>query len=236
MTVLAERLRVRYFGSWEHPYERFEREVAARLKPGAVLLDAGCGRTAPILTRFRGRAAGLIGIDMVEFPRRIEGLELHRRDLADTGLAAESVDVIMSRSVFEHIDCPARVYGEFARILRPGGVVVFLTPNFCHYVALIAAIVPNRWHPWIVERVEGRAPQDVFPVRYRSNTRRAIRRWAAGSGLEVAQFTYVGEYPSYFRFNAALFFIAGGYEKMLAAVPALHWLQACILCTLAKPG
>jgi SAM-dependent methyltransferase len=236
MTVVAERLRDRYFGSWEHPYKRFEREVNRRLQPGFVLLDAGCGRTAPILARYRGRAARLIGIDLVDFPQQIDGLELHRRDLAATGLADESVDVIMSRSVIEHINNPARVYGEFARILRPGGSVVFLTANLLDYASLIAAVIPNRLHPWIVARVEGRAEEDVFPISYKSNTRRAIRRWAARAGLEIAHFSYLGQYPNYFMFNGALFFLASCYEKMLAAIPALHCLRGWILCTLVKPG
>jgi SAM-dependent methyltransferase len=235
MTALAERLLERYFRSWEHPYVSFEREVGRRLHSRAVVLDAGCGRTAPILSNYRGKAARLIGIDLVEFPRPIEGLELYRRDLSDTGLPDETVDIIMCRSVIEHIEDPARVYAEFARILKPSGSLVFLTANFWDYASLIAAIVPNRFHPRIVARVEGRAEEDVFPIRYRSNTRTAIRRWAAGAGLQIERFSYLGQYPGYFMFNGALFFLASWYEKLLAAVPALHCLRGWILCTLVKP-
>ena len=50
MTRLAQRLKDKYFKE-DHPYAIFEREVDGRLKPEHTLLDAGCGRTAPILVK-----------------------------------------------------------------------------------------------------------------------------------------------------------------------------------------
>ena len=235
MTALAERLRVKYFGRDEHPYRRFERDVERLLQPSATLLDAGCGRTAPVLSKFQGKAARLIGIDVVDFSADIRGVELHRTDLAATGLESASVDLIMSRSVMEHVSDPMAVYSEFARVLRPGGHFVFLTANFWDYASLIAALIPNRFHPWIVARTEGRAEQDVFPIEYKSNTRHAIQRSAQAAGLQVERFEYLGQYPCYFMFNGALFMAATAYEKVIASWRRLHWLRGWILCTLRKP-
>jgi SAM-dependent methyltransferase len=235
MTALAERFRVKYFGKDEHPYRRFERDVERLLEPTATLLDAGCGRTAPVLSKFRGKAVRLIGIDVVDFPARIGGLDLNRADLASTRLESGSVDLIMARSVMEHVTDPVAVYSEFARILRPGGHFVFLTANLWDYASLIAAAVPNRLHPWIVARTEGRKEDDVFPVAYKSNTRRAILRAADIAGLRMERFEYLGQYPSYFMFNGALFLAATAYEKLIASWQLLHWLRGWILCTLRKP-
>jgi SAM-dependent methyltransferase len=235
MTALAERYRSKYFCHDEHPYRRFEREVAGLLLPTHTLLDAGCGRTAPVLTKYRGSAHRLIGIDLVDFTVPIPGVELYKRDLSSTGLEAESVDLIMSRSVVEHIREPAAVLSEFARILRPGGRFVFLTANLWDYASLVAAVVPNRLHPWIVAHTEGREEHDVFPVEYRCNTRRAVMRAASIAGLSVQRFDYLGQYPSYFMFNGALFLLATAYEKFITAYRPLHWLRGWILCTLAKP-
>jgi len=124
MTALAERLCRRYFAHAEHPYDAFEREVRRSLRPQGTLVDAGCGRTAPVLVKFRGRAARLIGIDVVDFTEWVEGVELYQRDLADTGLESGSADVVMARSVMEHVTNPLAVYAEVARVLRPGGVFV----------------------------------------------------------------------------------------------------------------
>jgi len=234
MTELAERLKRRYFGRDEHPYRTFERRVEAIIRPEMTLLDAGCGYTAPVLQKFRGQARRLVGIDVVDFKGSLAGIELYRRDLSDTGLAPASVDIIMARSVIEHIAAPAAVLGEFARILKPGGRLVFLTANLYDYVSLIARIVPNRLHPWIVAHTEGRAEEDVFPIQYKLNTRRAVSHFSSQCGFEVASFCYLGQYPGYFMFNGPLFLLATGYEKLISRFSWLHWLRGWILAELRK--
>lgn len=234
MTALSERLCRRYFAGAEHPYDAFEREVAGALRPQGTLVDAGCGRTAPILAKFRGRAGRLIGIDVIDFTQRLDGIELYRRDLAATGLESGSVDIVMARSVMEHVSHPLAAYAEVARVLRPGGRFIFLTANLWDYASLIAAAVPNRLHPWIVAHTEGRREEDVFPIVYQTNTRRAIRRAAAASSLRLERFEYLGQYPAYFMFNSALFLLATGYERMISALRPLHCLRGWILCTLSK--
>jgi hypothetical protein len=58
MTNLAERLKERYFGSEEHPYVTFEHKVDSLISREHTLLDAGCGRTAPVLSKYRGGRGG----------------------------------------------------------------------------------------------------------------------------------------------------------------------------------
>ena len=236
MTALAERYRQKYFGRCEHPYRTFERRVEAALAPDHTLLDAGCGFTAPVLTLFRGKARRLIGVDVVPFDAPLEGIELYQRDLTATGLADASVDVVMCRSVMEHIADPTALYREMHRILRPGGAFIFLTGNLYDYAAIIARLVPNRLHPWIVARTEGRAERDVFPVEYKTNSRRQVERLCRRSGLVVEAFEYLGQYPSYFMFNGALFLVATAYEKLITRFHALRGLRGWILVTLRKPA
>lgn len=231
----VDALRERWFGADVHPYRLLEARVAATLAPGATLLDAGCGRTAPVLTKFRAQAGRLVGIDLVEFAPDIAACELYRRNLADTALEDGCVDVIYSRSVFEHLDDPAAVLGEFRRILRPGGRCLVLTASLWDYATLIARLVPNRFHAGIVERTEGRAREDVFPTRYRCNTRRAVGRHAAATGLAVDRFEYVGQYPGYFAFRPLLFSLAARYELMLRRHRRLRPLLGWILFELVKP-
>jgi SAM-dependent methyltransferase len=234
MSALAHRLKDRYFQG-DHPYTLFEREVDRRLRADHVLLDAGCGRTAPILRKYRGRASRLIGVDLVDFDTTIEGIELHHCDLGALPLDNDSVHVIMARSVMEHVTEPNRVYNEMYRVLKPGGYVVFLTANLWDYASLIAAVVPNRFHPWIVSKTEGRAEHDVFPIAYRTNTRGAVEKWSRHAGFELLSFNYLGQYPSYFMFNGFLFLLATGYEKLISRFSCLNFLQGWILVTLRKP-
>ena len=234
MTALAERLKEKYFKQ-DHPYRVFERAVEGYLKPGDTLLDAGCGRTAPVLVKFRGKASRLIGVDLVDFTTAIDGLELYRGDLATIPIEDACVDVMMARSVMEHVTDPARVYRECYRVLKPGGHFTFLTANLWDYAAIIATVIPNRFHPWIVSRTEGRVEHDVFPVAYRTNTRGAVEKWAKQSGFEIVSFRHLGQYPSYFIFNGFLFLLATAYEKMIDRFAALNFLQGWIFVTLRKP-
>ena len=236
MTTTAARLRDRFYEYDQHPYRRFEAAVGAALRPGEdVLLDAGCGRAAPVLRKFLGRARHLIGVELVDVRDVPEGIETHKCDLAHLPLADASVDLIMSRSVFEHLTDPESVYRELSRVLRPGGRIIFLTANMWDYGTQIARLVPNRYHGRVVKAVEGRAEEDTFPTAYRTNTRRDVEHLSRASGLVVQRFDYVSQYPNYLMFNAVAFFIGMCYEKLIANVEALRFLRGWILVTLEKP-
>ena len=83
---------------------------------------------------------------------------------------------------------------------------------------------------------EGRQEEDTFPTAYKSNTRRSVERLAAASGLRVAAFDYLSQYPNYLMFNGVLFFLGMCYEKLIARVHALRGLRGWILVTLEKPA
>ena len=174
-------------------------------------------------------------MDLVDFAQGLAGMELLNEDLGNISLPAESVDLVMSRAVMEHITEPDRVYREIQRILKPGGHFVFLTANLWDYASIFAKLIPNRYHASIVSKMEGRAEHDVFPTAYRTNTRSAVTKWARRSGLELASFRYLGQYPSYFMFNGFLFLLATGYQKLISRATWLNFLQGWILVTLRKP-
>lgn len=237
MTTLAQRLLVKYYDNDKHPYRVFEARVHSMIDGSTrVLMDAGCGRTVPVLRQFLGRVERLIGIELVEFTDVPAGIETHNADLAHLPLADASVDLIISRSVFEHLVDPDSVYREFQRVLRPGGRVLFLTANMWDYGTLAAMLVPNRLHGRIVKRVEGRAEEDTFPTAYKTNTRAAVQRLARQAGLQVQSFEYLSQYPNYLMFNGLLFFLGMCYEKLISRVGALAFLRGWILVTLRKPA
>lgn len=235
MTALADRLLERYYENREHPYRSFEKRVDMLLKPGGTLLDAGCGRTVPVLRKYLGRGGRLLGVELVEFTDVPAGIETYNADLAQLPLPDASVDLIMSRSVFEHLTDPEAVYLEFARVLRPGGAIVFLTANMWDYGTLVARLVPNRFHSRIVKTVEGRAEEDTFPTAYKTNTRGDVDRLAAAAGLRVEAFEYLSQYPNYLMFNGALFFVGMCFEKLIHRFEGLRRLRGWILVTLRKP-
>lgn len=236
MTVLAEKIQQKYFKSSDHPYRIYERRIGEMLKPGQTLMDAGCGYTAPLLQIFKGKAGRLVGVDLVEFRRseKTEGIDLIRSDLAKIDLPSGSVDLIVSRSVLEHIKDIKPVYVEMNRLLKPGGHFFFLVPNLHDYVSLISWMVPNGLHSWIVAKAEGRDPKDTFPAFYKSNTKASTSRLAAETGFEFVSIDYLGQYPSMLKFNAIVFALGTAYEKLISGVDALKFLRGWILVDLVK--
>lgn len=98
-------------------------------------------------------------------------------------LADGSVDLVVAYAVLEHVEDPRRLAAEIRRVLRPGGWFCAWTPNRWGFVAIGARLVPNRWHARLLRHVspdDRRAEADVFPTRYRMNTRAAIRRLFPG--------------------------------------------------------
>lgn len=116
-----------------------------RLSSDEVLLDLGCGRGGYGLELARRTGARLIGVDFstVALARAREqvhtfGLatraEFFEGDLAETGLAAQSVDAVLCVDAVQFGDPPRAALLECRRVLRAGGRVVItcwqpLDPN-----------------------------------------------------------------------------------------------------------
>ena len=220
------------YSSGRHPYRILEHEALRHVGPQSVLLDAGCGHNAPVLTKLAPHVARAIGVD--EGASRPPGVEYIQADLAYTGLERASVDLVVSRSVLEHLQAPLDVFREIHRILRPGGRFIFLTPNRWDYVSLAALAIPNRLHPWIVRRLTDRKECDTFPTFYRANTKGALRRLAVRGGFEVDSIQYLNESPHYLEKIPPLYLLGAAYERLTSAWERLEFLRGWILGTLVK--
>lgn len=87
--------------------------------PQCVLLDAGCGHAAPLLRNLAPYVRRAIGVDVgATHPSDVEYIQA---DLANTGLPSESIDLVVSQSVLEHLKEPLDVFREIHRVLKPGG-------------------------------------------------------------------------------------------------------------------
>ncbi len=239
MKRYSEIFRDRFYSKdWTHPYRTYEKVIHDHVRPDSIVLDAGCGRTAPVLQKLVGYGKYLIGIDVCHLHNTQENKSLHliNSDLQAINLRDNSVGVVISRSVLEHIGNPEKAYREIHRILKPGGHLICLTPNYYDYASLIAKLIPNRFHSCIVRLTEGRNEDDTFPTYYRSNTERDIKKLAKTTGFEVTLIDYLGQYPSYFMFSPMLFILGTVYDKMICAFDSLKYLRGWILVVLKKIG
>lgn len=220
----------------KHPYVVLEETISPFIAQGRTVLEHGCGYTAPLLRRYMDRGANLIGADVVEFVGQEPGLTLYNADIGALPLESNSVDLVFSRSVMEHVVEPGKVFRETHRVLKPGGSWVFLTANRWDYVSVIARLVPNRFHGKLVHQTEGRAEKDVFPTTYRSNSYPQIQRWANESNLSIERFEYLGQHPQYFQFSTVCYGVASIYEKFILAVPGCRFVRGWLLVQLTKSG
>jgi SAM-dependent methyltransferase len=234
MAASTNALISQYYPADRHPYRILESEAMRYVSPQCVLLDAGCGHAAPLLLNLAPHVGRAIGVDVGNVhPPEIEYIQA---DLAHTGLPPESVDLVVSRSVLEHLSAPSDVFREIHRVLRPGGRFVFLTPNRWDYASLAALAIPNRLHPLLVRRLTDRQECDTFPTFYRANSNRAIRRLARQSGFKIEAIRYLNQYPDYFRKIPPLFLLGVAYERLTSKCDWLGFLRGWILGTLVRDG
>jgi len=209
--------------------------VRKHLRPGQRLLDAGCGRYLTFSKDLSG-IAHVVGIDLestLETRNDAQPFGV-RGDIGHLPFPPATFDMIISRSVIEHLEDPPQVFREFERVLRPGGKVVLITPNKYDYVSLIAAITPYRFHRTLVSRIFQVSEDDVFPTLYRANTLSAIRKALTGAGLVERELDTINHYPAYLMFSPVLFRLGILYEK-LTRLRAFRSLRGSILCVFEKP-
>ncbi len=157
-------------------------------------LDAGSGRQSFPPWRQRQYAEFLqtgsehFGCDL-DFAA-LEESEIRGRVCAATleriPFATGSFDLVTSNMVFEHLTDPETVVAELVRVTAPGGRILIHTVNAWHYAAWFAHLTPQRFHEWIVGRVEGRAAKDVYPTQYRANSLGRLRRLFETHGAQVS--------------------------------------------------
>lgn len=147
-------------------------------------------------------------------------------------------DACVSNYVLEHVEFPERHLGEVARVLKPGGVYCFRTPNLRHYVTIAARLLPHGFHLRLANRLRRLAPgaHDPYPAYYRLNSGRAISACSRTVGLEPVHLSYIEAEPSYGRCHPALFYPMMIYERIVNSTERLAPLRMNILAVLEKQG
>jgi SAM-dependent methyltransferase len=217
------------------PVAQFVRRLEQVVTPDDVVLDIGAGAGELNAYDLKGRVRHLVGVDV---DRRVQG-----NPLLDAGVPADicalplldnSVDVAFSIYVLEHVEHPAALVGEIHRVLRPGGVCLFLTPNIFHYVTLVSRLSPLWFHRWINEK-RGRHAADTFPTVYRLNSRRALTRAFVGAGFDAVSVDLIEVAPHYLSCSAVTYALGIAYERIVNLTEHLSGLRVNLIATFRKP-
>lgn len=170
---------------------------ALRPRPGATIVDLGCGTGEDVAALAAMVAPGgrAVGIDasatmVAEARRRAAGrddVDFRIGDARAIDLPDGSVDGVRAERVLLHMDDPAAVVAEMVRVTRPGGRVVVAEPDWG--TLAIDASGPEA----------GRAVAAAGAARFRSPfAGRTLRRLLIDAGLhevEVAARTLVIDDP-----------------------------------------
>lgn len=154
-------------------FEKNRRRHASELiqKFSETLLDYGCN-DGTFLVNNKDKFNKAIGIDisekMLEIARKnTEGINVKlieaNSDKGRLPIEDETIDTITCLDVIEHVFDPEHLIEEFARILKPKGVLILTTPNIA-------------WLPHRISLLFGRRPRTS---------------WAKGwDGGHIAYFTF----------------------------------------------
>lgn len=214
---------------WAAKSEAYASLVSEHLSSYTVWLDAGCGSRVlePDMDPLEGWLAthckSIFGMDLaVTSNRNIKSLV--RGSLYHIPFRDDSLDLITCRMVVEHLDQPQEAFREMARCLRPGGALVVMTPNLANYAifanAVATKVMPERLRRHIIHALDSRADKDIFPVRYKANTKHHLLHLLNTSGLRVHKAIGLRQQQSHWRKHPS-------FEKVLIRLTPIYVLLVC---------
>jgi ubiquinone/menaquinone biosynthesis C-methylase UbiE len=111
------------------------------LRPGDSAVDIGCGPSGVLELLHRRVSPGgrVVGVDSaaahvemaskLALERGLDGVEIVAGDARDTGLPADSFDLVHARALLVNVPAPEEVVAEMVRLAKPGGWVAGLEPE-----------------------------------------------------------------------------------------------------------
>jgi len=183
--------------SSEPVYRTFER-LLTQLNFHGDILDFGAGK-GYLIQRVQTlqQFTSITGIDIMPRPVNIDpAVKWISWDLNDKmNIQDQSFDIIISAEVIEHLENPRAVIREWFRLLRPGGTLIFSTPNNESWRSLISLFVQGHFVSF---------SDTCYPAHITALLRKDIERILSEAGFSVPKFIFTD---------------VGGIPKL----PRLHW-------------
>jgi SAM-dependent methyltransferase len=163
MRITGERVSTQEGGfnpTWQRHVAAYAR-CAPLLPPGRVLdLGCGVGHSFELL-----RPRETVGVDIDPEALAGQRRETHVADMRELPFPDESFSSVIAVQSLEHVPDPERVLGEASRVLSPGGVAVFVTPNRLTFGAPDEVIDPYHYVEFSAEELASLAAGHFRDVR-----------------------------------------------------------------------
>jgi ubiquinone/menaquinone biosynthesis C-methylase UbiE len=217
--------------------------VHGAINPGSAWLEVGCGHE--IFVPWARPAATLlekcklvVGIDY-DFESLTKNKTIHNRvvgDLLNLPCRDQAFDHITANMVMEHVSDPVKALKSIERLLKPGGIFIFHTPNYRHYWTFLASLVPQKLKNKMIEFVEERTEDDVFPTFYRLNTVSSIAEAASLAGFRIRELHKVSSSSSGTIFILGPFVVFPLLYRRLTRWKVLENFRDNFIVVLEKPA
>lgn len=227
-----DRLFARYYSDQKYNGTlQFWRFIDRYIDGPCRILEIGAGPTNATTEYLSGKGS-VTGIDIDEAVKGNKHcIEAVTYDGVHMPFDDGSFDLAVSSYVFEHVEKPAELLAEIRRVLRPGGVLVFRTPNLWHYVSIGARIVPERMQKKVIDYLQDgqRKEQDIYPTYHRMNTSLCCRKLLLEAGFHNVEIKLQEYHPSYFGGRQLLFYPMMLWERFINSTELLKCFRANIL-------
>jgi SAM-dependent methyltransferase len=178
----------------QRPVRAFGRWVAQSTPRGSTVLNIGGGcNGSGAFPAIRRRADHLVVVDpSARVHENHEADERHQATLEQLAVHhPDRFDVAFAVFVLEHVRDPHAFTEAAARVLRPGGVLMAITPNQRHYFGMAAwAATRLGMDEWVLRHVRdaGTVADYHVPTEYRINSIRSVVRRLSHAGFSSVQF------------------------------------------------
>jgi len=179
------------------------------------ILDVGCGHSTLLMDIYQktphtyGIDPDLNAVNRNTYIKNVEKSFVEKMPFKDNFF-----DIVVCAWVLEHLIDPIAAFKEIHRVLKPGGKVVFLTPNAWNYNVWIIRLVPERFHDFFTKKLYGRMDNDTFPKQYRVNSPKRVEAVLSDTNFKKEKLIVNGD-PSYISFDDITFLFAILIEKIL---------------------
>ncbi len=214
---------------WRPATEVYASLARHYLQPDAQVLDLGCGRGG-LVEQLDHPAPQIMGLDpdwLSLHEHRLEAIDRAAASSDQLPLRSQSSDLVLASWLFEHLPQPAKTLQQIYRVLKPGGVLLFITPNGRHPVAHLNRLLGrlSGVQGAMVRALYGRAAADTFATYYRANTEEQLQALSLQSGLAPLKLMTIAD-PTYLAFSRELYRLAALLEESLPQARKIHLVGA----------